>query len=230
MLLLEKRKKSTVEEKSTTGCNVKYSKIELNNPSHHTKWNHLNHKILLIGTSTGGPNALETILTKFPVDLSIPIVIAQHMPSGFTATLAKRLDSLSKITVKEAEEGETLQSGTAYIAPGGYHLTVKQIGKKVVAHLEQSSKACIHCPSVDRLMMSAAKLQDFGKVVVIMTGMGSDGTKGLITLKESGHVIAIAESKESSVVFGMPKSAIATGFIDEVKHVEKITETVMKYL
>ncbi len=230
MLLLEQRKKSTLEEKSTTDYGMGYSKIELNDAVRCRDWNDVNDKILLIGTSTGGPSALQRVLTKFPEDLSIPIVIVQHMPVGFTASLANRLDRLSKITVKEAEDREILQNGIAYIAPGGYHLTLKSLGNKLVAHLDQSSKGCIHCPSVDRLFMSAAELQDFGKIVVIMTGMGSDGTKGLITLKSGGYVKAVAESQESSVVFGMPKAAIATGFIDEIKHIEEITETVMKYL
>ncbi|WP_338469832.1 CheB methylesterase domain-containing protein [Niallia sp. XMNu-256] len=184
----------------------------------------------MIGTSTRGPNALHTVLTKFPENLPIPIVIVQHIPPWFTSSLANRLNGVSKITVKEAGGREILQDGTGYIALGGFHLTLRPFGKSVMTHLEQGSKDCIHCPSVDQLFMSAAQLKDYGKIAVIITGMGSDGTKGPIALKGSAHVKAIAESKENSVVFGIPKAANATGLIDETKDVEHISETVMKYL
>ena len=193
-------------------------------------WNPLKRKIVLIGTSTGGPNALQTVLTKLPENIDVPIVIVQHMPPGFTSTLANRLNGLSKITVKEAEDGEILLKGTAYIAPGGYQLTLKSIGNKAVAHIDKSTKNCLHCPSVDLLLSSAVVLKEFAKIVVIMTGMGSDGVSGLKHLKKTDEVKAIAESEETCVVFGMPKAAIATGLIDEVHTVENIADTIMKYL
>jgi two-component system, chemotaxis family, protein-glutamate methylesterase/glutaminase len=217
-------------KKKTTVHRHKYSKIELSKNSQLNKWNPFKRKIVLIGTSTGGPNALQTVLTKLPESIDVPIVIVQYMPPGFTSTLANRLNSLSKITVKEAEDGEILQNGTAYIAPGGYHLTLESIGNKVRAHIDMSTKGCLHCPSVDLLLSSAVVLREFAKIVVIMTGMGSDGASGLKHLKKNGGVKAIAESQETCVVFGMPRAAIATGLIDEVHNVENIADTIMKYL
>jgi two-component system chemotaxis response regulator CheB len=219
-----------LNEKKTTVHRRKYSKIELSKKLQQNNWNPLNHKIVLIGTSTGGPNALQTVLTKLPENIDVPIVIVQHMPPGFTSTLANRLNGLSKVTVKEAEDGEILLKGTAYIAPGGYQLRLKLIGNKAVAHIDKSTKNCLHCPSVDLLLSSAVVLKEFAKIVVIMTGMGSDGVSGLKHLKKTDEVKAIAESEETCVVFGMPKAAIATGLIDEVHTVENIADTIMKYL
>jgi two-component system chemotaxis response regulator CheB len=221
---------SSLNEKKTTVHRRKYSKIELSEKVQQNNWNPLKHKIVLIGTSTGGPNALQTVLTKLPENIDVPIVIVQHMPPGFTSTLANRLNGLSKITVKEAEDGEIFLKGTAYIAPGGYQLTLKSIGNKAVAHIDKSTKNCLHCPSVDLLLSSAVVLKEFAKIVVIMTGMGSDGVSGLKHLKKTDEVKAIAESEETCVVFGMPKAAIATGLIDEVHTVENIADTIMKYL
>ena len=221
---------SSLNEKKTTVHRRKYSKIELIKKMQQNNWNPLNRKIVLIGTSTGGPNALQTVLTKLPENIDVPIVIVQHMPPGFTSTLANRLNGLSKVTVKEAEDGEILLKGTAYIAPGGYQLTLKSIGNKAVAHIDKSTKNCLHCPSVDLLLSSAVVLKEFAKIVVIMTGMGSDGVSGLKHLKKTDEVKAIAESEETCVVFGMPKAAIATGLIDEVHTVENIADTIMKYL
>jgi two-component system, chemotaxis family, protein-glutamate methylesterase/glutaminase len=219
-----------LNEKKTTVHRRKYSKIELSKELQQNNWNPLNRKIVLIGTSTGGPNALQTVLTKLPENIDVPIVIVQHMPPGFTSTLANRLNGLSKVTVKEAEDGEILLKGTAYIAPGGYQLTLKSIGNRAVAHIDKSTKNCLHCPSVDLLLSSAVVLKEFAKIVVIMTGMGSDGVSGLKHLKKTDEIKAIAESEETCVVFGMPKAAIATGLIDEVHTVENIADTIMKYL
>ncbi|MCQ6274114.1 chemotaxis protein CheB [Bacillus sp. V3B] len=183
-----------------------------------------------MGTSTGGPGALQTVLTKLPESIRAPIVIVQHMPPGFTKSLANRLNSLSEITVKEAVDGEILQNGTAYIAPGGYHLKMRPFSTKVFVQLDKTNKECIHCPSVDLLFESATSLKEYGKIVVVMTGMGSDGSRGLITLKNSDQVKAIAQSKESCIVYGMPKAAIATNLIDDIENVENIAETILKYL
>jgi len=187
-------------------------------------------KIVLIGTSTGGPRALQTVLTNLPQSINAPILVVQHMPPGFTKSLAERLDSLCHIHVKEAEDGELIQKGTAYIAPGGFHLKVRKIGTGLAIVLEQSEPRNGHRPSVDVMFESVAnELIDFTKTTVIMTGMGSDGANGLIELKRKGQVNAIAESQETSIVFGMPKAAIATHLIDTVKNVENIAKTIVKY-
>lgn len=187
-------------------------------------------KLVCIGTSTGGPRALQQVLTSLPADLDAPILVVQHMPAGFTKSLANRLDSLSHIAVKEAEDGELLQKGTAYIAPGGWHLEVKSIGSGLAVSLTQSDVRNGHRPSVDVMFESVSKIAHFMKVAVVMTGMGTDGAKGLVEMKKTGSVKAIAESQETSIVFGMPKAAIATNLVDEVANVDEIAESIMKYI
>jgi two-component system chemotaxis response regulator CheB len=205
-----------------------YSKIELNKSS--IKSEQRKKKIICIGTSTGGPRALQQVLTQLPEHIDAPILIVQHMPKGFTKSLAARLDSLSKIRVKEAEDGELLRKGTAYIAPGGFHLKIAKSGQSLVIQIDQSPARNGHRPSVDVMFESISMLTDYEKIAVIMTGMGSDGTSGLRQLKESGHTKAIAESEETSVVFGMPKAAINANLVDDIVHLDKIAETIMKYV
>lgn len=187
-------------------------------------------KLVCIGTSTGGPRALQQVLTNLPATINAPILIVQHMPAGFTKSLASRLDSLCEINVKEAENGDILENGTAYIAPGGYHLKLKQAGNNLTVYLDKSDPLNGHRPSVDAMYESISEIKNFSKIAVIMTGMGSDGTNGLRALKSSGNTIAIAESEETSIVFGMPKSAIATNLVDEVVNLEKIAPTILKYI
>lgn len=216
--------------KKTISLEEKYSKMELSSKDLSINWNEMKKRIILIGTSTGGPNALQVVLTKLPKDIPAPILIVQHMPSGFTNSLANRINSLAEIEVKEAENGETLQNGTAYIAPGGCHLRVKASGEKLIVQLDRANDNCIYCPSVDVMFESASGLNRYGKIAVIMTGMGSDGTKGLILLKNNGLVKAIAQSEETCIVFGMPRAAIATELIDDIVNVESIAETILKYV
>ena len=131
--------------------------------------------------------------------------------------------------MKEAEDGEPLKKGTAYIAPGGFHLTVKKVGLELRVALEQTSLRNGHRPSVDSLFESISQLSGYSIIAVIMTGMGSDGSKGLITLKNRTSVVSIAESEVSSIVFGMPKAAIATNLVDVVEEVENIAHEIVKY-
>lgn len=188
-------------------------------------------KIVLIGTSTGGPRALQEVITKIPSSIKAPILIVQHMPAGFTKSLADRLNNLSHIKVKEAEKGDILQDGVAYIAPGGSHLKLEKHGASYELVLDQQEPPRSgHRPSVDVLFESVSKISDFDKIAVIMTGMGSDGSKGLIELKQSGNVMAIAESEKTCIVYGMPKAAVETQLVNEVVEVDKIAETIMKYL
>lgn len=187
-------------------------------------------KIVCIGTSTGGPRALQQVLSSLPADIDAPILVVQHMPAGFTKSLAGRLDTLSQITVKEAEDGELLQKGTAYIAPGGFHLEIKNIGASLAVRLAETAPRSGHRPSVDVMFESISCIKNYSSIAVIMTGMGSDGAKGIIELKKNGNVKVIAESDETSIVFGMPKAAIATNLVDEVANVEQIAESIMKYI
>lgn len=215
-----------------------YSKIESNENNIHTRnsrlidhWAYGRKKIIIIGTSTGGPRALQTVMTELPKSIDAPILIVQHMPAGFTKSLADRLNSLCEINVKEAEDGELIQKGTAYIAPGGYHLKVKKVGKGLAILLDQSELRNGHRPSVDVMFESVSEIDDIYKIAVIMTGMGSDGANGLIQLKERGQgkVRAIAESQETSIVFGMPKAAISTHLVDKVENVGRIAKTIVSY-
>lgn len=199
-------------------------------PNHHNSWNQSRKKLICIGSSTGGPRALQEVITNLPDSIKAPILIVQHMPAGFTKSLANRLNSMSDITVKEAEDGDILEDGVAYIAPGNAHIQLNKHGSKVSISLDHSPPIKGHRPSVDFMFQSVSKLSEYDKIAVILTGMGSDGSKGLIELKNNGNVKAIAESENSCIVFGMPKSAIATNLVDEIKDLEQISNTIMKYM
>jgi len=187
-------------------------------------------KLVCIGTSTGGPRALQTVLSSLPGNLEAPVLVVQHMPSGFTKSLANRLNAISNIRVKEAEDGEMLKPGAVYIAPGDFHMGVEAHGAHLFIQLEQSAPVNGHRPAVDKTFESVSMLKNYETLAVIMTGMGSDGTKGLIALKNRGHVRAIAEAEESCIVYGMPRSAIAAKVVDEVLPLEKIAEAIMKFI
>lgn len=187
-------------------------------------------KLVCIGTSTGGPKALQAVLSNIPKDIRAPIVIVQHMPPNFTKSLANRLDSACAIRVKEAEEGEFLHEGTAYIAPGGHHMTFKQESGGTKVRIVDSQPINGHRPSVDVMFSSASQLQNYDKIAVIMTGMGADGAQGLVQLKKTGNVWAIAESEESCIVFGMPKAAIQTNMIDTIQKLDHIASAIMNFL
>ena len=184
---------------------------------------------VLIGTSTGGPRALQEVLTQLPSDLQAPIVVVQHMPPGFTKSLADRLDGLSEINVKEAENGELLENGTAYIAPGGKHLKIKKLGNAYYANLDEVEPPRLgHRPSVDVLFESAAELVGVNFLTVIMTGMGSDGRDGIVRLKETSETIVIAESVETAVVYGMPKSIVDAGLADDIVRLKDVSKAIIE--
>ncbi len=189
-----------------------------------------NQSIVCVGTSTGGPRALQQVLTKLPKDIIAPILIVQHMPPGFTRSLANRLDSISSIEVKEAVNGEIVKNGTAYIAPGGAHMRIIKTGTSLTIKIDQSEIRNGHRPSVDVMFESVSELRNYRKIAVIMTGMGSDGSEGLKKLKAAGVVGAISESENTSVVYGMPKAAVATNLIDRVEDVEDIADAILHYL
>lgn len=186
--------------------------------------------LIAIGTSTGGPRALQKVLGELPRAIPAPIVIVQHMPPGFTKSLATRLDGLSDITIKEAEQGEKLKKGTAYIAPGGQHLKIVSKGDDLFAHLDGGEPVNGHRPSVDVLFGSIADLGHQNTIAVIMTGMGSDGTKGLASLKRMGRARVIAEAEETCIVYGMPKAAAAGGYVDQSVELGEISHSILNYL
>lgn len=173
--------------------------------------------LVAIGTSTGGPKALKAVLEKIPGDFPAPIVIVQHMPPNFTKSLAQRLNSLSELTVVEAEQGERLHSGTAYIAPGGFHLNVvSSPGGGYRVHLTEQEPRNGHRPSVDVLYESLLPLEALKRHAVLLTGMGSDGAKVMKRLYDAGVTSTLAESEETCVVFGMPRSAIELNCVSHV--------------
>ncbi|MBF0338137.1 MAG: chemotaxis response regulator protein-glutamate methylesterase [Nitrospirae bacterium] len=170
--------------------------------------------IIAIGTSTGGPKALQSIVPMLPKNISIPIVISQHMPHSFTGPFAERLNQLSQVCVREAKNGERLQSGIVYIAPGCGHMSIVKKGIEKYISISESNEY-IYKPSVDVMMLSVAQLYPGNCLGVILTGMGNDGLKGMKAIKESDGR-TIAQDEESCVVYGMPKAVVDAGIADKI--------------
>jgi len=194
----------------------------LNNPLVSTE------KLIIIGASTGGTEAIREVLTPLPPDAPA-VLIAQHMPPGFTKSFATRLNGLCRITVKEAEHGERVLPGHAYIAPGHAHLLLGRSGANYIAQLSDDAPVNRHRPSVDVLFRSAAQHAGKNALGVILTGMGRDGAAGLVDMKRSG-AYTFAQDEASCVVFGMPREAIALGGADEVVALAEMTRRVMARL
>lgn len=182
--------------------------------------------ILAIGASTGGTQAIEAVLTRMPADVP-PIVIVQHMPSGFTKAFADRLNSVCPMRVVEARGGETLERGTAYIAPGDNHLVVDRNGVQLLTRLTQGPQVHHQRPAVDVLFASLTRLQGVPVVALLLTGMGADGADGMVALRKAGAT-TIAEDEASCVVFGMPKEAIARGGASHVASRRRMPELVFE--
>ncbi|HEU0264127.1 MAG TPA: chemotaxis protein CheB, partial [Geobacterales bacterium] len=183
-------------------------------------------ELLLIGTSTGGPSALQEILGKLPASFPLPILVVQHMPVGFTRALAERLDRLSQLEVAEATDGDTLQPGHAYIAKAGFHLLVQRQGGKLRIKLDQQPEDTLHRPSVDLLFASAAEAVGERVFAVVLTGMGRDGAEGARAIKGAGGRI-IVESEESAIVFGMPRAVMEEVSVDGVLPLSVVAETLL---
>lgn len=171
-------------------------------------------RIICIGASTGGTESLREILESLPEN-SPGIVIVQHMPEHFTAAFARRLDGLCRVAVKEAEEGDMVQSGRVLIAPGNRHMLLQRNGSRYSVSIKDGPLVSRHRPSVDVLFRSAAQCAGANALGVIMTGMGDDGAKGLLEMKQAG-ARTIAQDEQSCIVFGMPKEAIALGAADKI--------------
>lgn len=194
--------------------------LQMPKPTEYTS--HRKTGIVAIGTSTGGPRALQQIICRIPKDFPVPILIAQHMPPAFTGPFAERLDQLSAIKVKEAEQGEPVEKGVVYIAPGRGHMGIKRtrVTETVINILENNTEFT-YKPSVDALMLSVVESY-LGQVLgVILTGLGNDGTRGMKEIKNNGGR-TIAESEETCVVFGMPKAVIEAGIADKVLPLHEI--------
>jgi two-component system, chemotaxis family, protein-glutamate methylesterase/glutaminase len=185
-------------------------------------------KLIIVGASTGGTEALKEFLMPMPPDAPA-ILIAQHMPEMFTKSFANRLNSLCRITVKEAEHGERVLPGHAYIAPGHSHLMLAVSGANYVCHLSQGELVNRHRPSVDVLFRSVANLAGKNAIGVILTGMGKDGAAGMLEMKQAG-AYNYAQDEATCVVFGMPKEAIAMGGVHETLPLKDISTRVLAYL
>jgi two-component system, chemotaxis family, protein-glutamate methylesterase/glutaminase len=184
--------------------------------------------IVAIGSSTGGTEAVKEVLEVLPPN-SPPILIAQHMPERFTKTWADRMNSLCRISVKEAEDGDSVLPGYALIAPGNYHMTLERSGARYLVRLNQDPPVNRHRPSVDVMFASVAKHAGGNSIGIILTGMGDDGAAGLLQMKQSG-AYTIAQNESTCIVFGMPKEAIQAGAVDVVLPIGDIPNALLRQL
>lgn len=220
-------------EKTSTNKNIKKEKVFMQ-----SKESVLNkkmpvvsaNKIIALGISTGGPKALQDVVPYIPENIQAGMVIVQHMPAGFTKSLADRLNSLSKVYVKEAEDGEIIKSGCVYVAPGDYHLKIDARGREYIIKLSSEPPIGGHRPSVNVMMNSLSKTNIKNVVAVIMTGMGNDGCEGMTTLKRNNSALTIAQDEASSVVYGMPKAVAEAGIVDKVVPLNEIAREITKMI
>ena len=181
---------------------------------------------VVIATSTGGPPALQAIVPRLPASLQAAVLIVQHMPQGFTRSLAERLALRSALPVREAQDGEPVTKGQVLIAPAGLHLKLRRRGEKVKVWLDEEPKNSLHRPSADVVMASVAKVYGERSLGVILTGMGSDGVAGLRAIREAGGG-TLAESEETCVIYGMPKAAREAGVVDKSVPLHRIADEIL---
>jgi len=186
------------------------------------------HKIVAIGASTGGTEALKELLSPLPADFP-GIVIVQHMPEAFTHQFAERLNSLCKIRVKEAQDGDRILPGHALLAPGGHHMAVVRKGMEYAVHVYRGERVNRHLPSVDVLFSSCARSMGKNALGVLLTGMGADGAKGMLEMKQAAS-FNIAQDESTCVVFGMPREAILLNAVDQVLPLDRIPNALLQRL
>lgn len=182
---------------------------------------------LLIGCSTGGPDALARLLPRLPADLGVPVLVVQHMPPVFTAMLAQRLDKLSALTVREAADGDQVRPGEVLLAPGDHHLRVRRSGASVRAFLDQGPQENFCRPAVDVLFRSAFEVYGAGALVTMLTGMGQDGLAGTRELAAAGAPVLV-QDEESSVVWGMPGAVAGAGLADDVLPLDALADRITR--
>ncbi|MCR4997723.1 MAG: chemotaxis-specific protein-glutamate methyltransferase CheB [Butyrivibrio sp.] len=185
------------------------------------------NRIVAIASSTGGPRALQSVIPRLPKNLKTPVVIVQHMPEGFTASLAERLDSLSEVHVKEAAEGDVLTPGTVYISRGGKHMhIIKNAGKSVIHYMDGPTREGVR-PCANFMYESLVE-SDYDEICcVVMTGMGADGTEGIKNLKSKKKVHVIGQEESTCTVYGMPKSVATAGLVDQVVKLDDIAQEII---
>lgn len=184
------------------------------------------NKIVVIGSSTGGPNALQQVIPKLPADLPAAVLVVQHMPPGFTKSLANRLNDTSALTVSEAQEGDILQNGRVYVAPGGYHMILRSKGS---IGLNQDPPVHSVRPAVDVTLESVVNFYNSKIVGVILTGMGYDGSKGIAQVKKTGGK-SVVQDEATCVVYGMPRVVVEMGKADKVLPIQKIADEIVSML
>lgn len=227
-ILIEKIKK--IAERGLVSSKINYSPEPLPAPEVKKSTIYGRISVVAIGTSTGGPKALYNIIGKIPKDFPVPILVAQHMPPAFTGPFAERLNQLSSIEVKEAENGEPIRKGTVYVAPGAGHMgVIRNKMMETSITISDGDGNYIYKPSVDLLMLSISENFSGQVLGVILTGLGNDGEKGIRDIKSKGGK-AIAESKETCVVYGMPKAIIEAGLADKIVPLDKIAAEIINSL
>ena len=184
-------------------------------------------QIVAMASSTGGPKSLQSVIPRLPENLDAPVVLVQHMPTGFTKSMAERLDSLSSLNVKEAEEGDELKKGWVYVARGGKHLNiVEKHGKAVIHYTDEPTREGVK-PCANYMYESLIQCKYDEVVCVVMTGMGSDGTEGIINLKSKKKVHVISQDEQSCVVYGMPRSIKRAGLSNQVVALDQIAQEII---
>ncbi|MGV8982741.1 protein-glutamate methylesterase/protein-glutamine glutaminase [Clostridium sp.] len=183
-----------------------------------------NIEAVVIGASTGGPKALYKVITELPDNIGVPVLVVQHMPTGFTKAFAQRLNLNSKLKVIEAQDGDRVEKNIVYIAPGGFHM---EIGLDKKIHLNTEPTIWGVRPAVDKLFLSATTVYGANLLSVILTGMGRDGAKGTEAVKDNGG-ITMAEHQSTCIIYGMPKAAFETGKVDEVIPLDKVAQEINK--
>ncbi|MBN2809008.1 MAG: chemotaxis response regulator protein-glutamate methylesterase, partial [Deltaproteobacteria bacterium] len=184
------------------------------------------NKVIAVGSSTGGTEALKAFLTRLPVNAP-GIVMVQHMPANFTNAFAERLNELCQIEVKEAEDGDVVRPGRALLAPGNFHMVMRRSGARYLVNVKSGPMIHYQRPAVDPLFRSVARYVGANAIGVILTGMGSDGAKGMREMKDAGAV-TFAQDEASCVVYGMPKEAVKAGGVDHIVSLDKMAERVLQ--
>lgn len=179
---------------------------------------------VVIGASTGGPRALYTVITNLPKDLGVPVFVVQHMPAGFTKAFAERLNNNSKMEVLEAQDKMYIQKNVVYVAPGGFHMEVKEDNR---IHLNTEPAIWGVRPAVDKLFISASKVYKSNILSVVLTGMGRDGAQGTVEIKENGGITA-SEDKSTCTIYGMPRAAYETGKVDMVLPIQEVAYQIVR--
>jgi two-component system, chemotaxis family, protein-glutamate methylesterase/glutaminase len=186
-------------------------------------------ELVVIAASTGGPQALQAIVSGLPARFGAAVIVVQHIPRGFSRSLAERLDARSAIRVREAEDQELIEPGRILVAPAGIHARLRRRGGRVRVALEEEPRDALHRPSADVLMASAADVYGPRVAGVVLTGMGADGTEGLRAIRAAGG-LTLAEAEATCVIYGMPKAAAAAGVVDRMVPLDRIAEEIVRAL